>query len=159
MRSSPTEHTSTSNLSPHFGSMHDFYTIFNPGPGVPESPPEPRSAPSRVVPIVEDPNAGLTPAEADRLKFFEEARRSGKLFYHDLHLVLKVGGKDHTKEYTTLLQKSSSGQIKQERAVMGQMEERFMQMAFDRAACERIALECWEQIAAIKEERMGAEGH
>ncbi|KAI0042660.1 hypothetical protein FA95DRAFT_1564132 [Auriscalpium vulgare] len=54
--------------------MRDFYTICNPGPGVPESPPEPKSEP-KYEPMVTDPNAGLTPAEADRLEWFRESIR------------------------------------------------------------------------------------
>ncbi|KAI0045539.1 hypothetical protein FA95DRAFT_120907 [Auriscalpium vulgare] len=60
--------------------MRDFYTICNPGPGVPESAPEPREAPNLYSDepyqmSVRDPDAGLTPAEAERWRFLQEAER------------------------------------------------------------------------------------
>ncbi|KAI0046433.1 hypothetical protein FA95DRAFT_1573135 [Auriscalpium vulgare] len=132
--------------------MRDFYTICNPGPGVPENPPEPKSEPK---PIVRDPNPGLTPAEAERLEFLEEGTRSGKLFDDKGWLVSEVGGKDHYEEYSALLAKRSSGKVKQSHAIL---EPEFMELAFSRAACDRMALECWEIIADIKEQRRRAEG-
>ncbi|KAI0038032.1 hypothetical protein FA95DRAFT_1567937 [Auriscalpium vulgare] len=135
--------------------MRDFYTICNPGPGVPESPPEPKSE-HKYEPMVRDPNAGLTPAEAERLEWFEEGIRSKKLFYEGLRLVSVAGGRDHWKEYWALLDKNYSGLVKQSHAIL---EPKFMELAFSRAACERMALECWEGIAAIKQERMRGEGH
>ncbi|KAI0038030.1 hypothetical protein FA95DRAFT_1613683 [Auriscalpium vulgare] len=139
--------------------MRDFYTICNPGPGVPKSPPEPKSVPPRVEHIVEDPNAGLTPAEVERLKFIVEAIHAGKLFHDGTCLVSKVGGKDHNWEYWALLQKRDLGRIEQKEAMMEEMHKRILQLAFDRAECDRINLECWEHIAAIKQERMGGKEH
>ncbi|KAI0046438.1 hypothetical protein FA95DRAFT_1560072 [Auriscalpium vulgare] len=137
--------------------MRDFYTICNPGPGVPENPPEPKSEP-KPEPIVRDPNPGLTPAEAERLEWFKEGTRSGKLFDEMGWLVSEVGGKDHYEEYFALLAKRSAGKVKQQYAILKEAEPRFIQLAFDRAECQRMFLECWEIIADIEEQRRRAEG-
>ncbi|KAI0045538.1 hypothetical protein FA95DRAFT_120983 [Auriscalpium vulgare] len=71
--------------------MCDCYPFCSPGLGVPESSPAPTGGQAYMVNdvhkpyqrAVEDPDAGLTPAEAERWRFLQEAKRSGKLWYSD----------------------------------------------------------------------------
>ncbi|KAI0045542.1 hypothetical protein FA95DRAFT_1607648 [Auriscalpium vulgare] len=141
--------------------MRDFYTICNPGPGVPESlpesAPEPREAPNLYRDelyqmSVRDPDAGLTPAEAKRWRYLQEAQRAGKLCYDGLGILVDSPGGDHAIEYMELAQKSFDGQLKQEGEIIAKMQKALLGMAFDRGETDRMLLEIRAMQQTVEQE-------